>query len=92
MNAEIDRLTRIEEKYTNLCDVLNEQTKEIEILRADVIKLRSICDAELIESADEIEQLRGALNRIVAHGVWNECIHCNAKVKIAEQALGADDE
>ena len=30
---EIKRLTRIEEKYTNLCDVLNEQTQEIQVLR-----------------------------------------------------------
>ena len=50
---EIERLTRIEEKYTNLCDVLNDQTKEIERLEAGGQEAFNID----IKHQEEIERL-----------------------------------
>lgn len=46
MFAEIDRLTRVEEKYNNLCNVLNEQTSEIQRLRGALERLESLCETE----------------------------------------------
>src|ERR1035441_9882940 len=45
--AELDRLSRIEDKYNNLCPVLNEQAGEIERLRADLAKALTNHSADL---------------------------------------------
>ena len=61
----------------------------VERLRSD----GADCSTKDCESAaDEIERLRAVLDKVIVHGVWNECIHCNAKVKIAEEALSPTQE
>jgi len=38
---ELDRLSRIEDKYNNLCPVLNEQAGEIQELKEELLRWKS---------------------------------------------------
>ena len=67
---ELDRLSRIEDKYTNLCAVLNEQAGEIARLRSLLCK--SVCELEdyrrwlarekLLAPAKKVRELIGAID------------------------------
>lgn len=77
--------------YGNIDEV--QRTKEMQALlghqKDDIERLEDSRDYWRKQEGDlqkTAQRLLAALEKIIVHGVWDECIYCNAKVKIAELA------